>query len=179
MRKILQNVTILLVLVLALLIWKNAPRNIISFTIVIIIASTAAMLLYKAPDTDLLSLLKKRDAKFDHIRDLVKAGASLKKRDKDGRTPLIIAASRTSSIQILSFLIDSGSEIEARDNDGNTPLIAAAMMNPEAPVLNVLIKSGANVNAVNDKGNTPLMMSAMFNNNPEILRMLIDNGADV
>ncbi|MBQ6969517.1 MAG: ankyrin repeat domain-containing protein, partial [Synergistaceae bacterium] len=157
MKKFLQYFTILLVIALAVMIWQKAPRNIISFTILLIIASTAAVMLHKTHDTELFSALKKRDADFEHVRDLVKAGASLKKRDKDGRTPLIIAASRTSSLQILSFLIDSGSEIEARDNDGNTPLIATAMMNPEAPALNVLIKSGANVNAVNDKGNTPLM----------------------
>ena len=179
MRKIFRYSIVIIIIALVVMIWQKAPQSAISMTIALLIAVTAVTFLHKTPDNDLLSAAKIRDVDPGHIQDLISAGASLKSRDVDGRTPLILAASRTASIQALSILIDSGSELEARDNDGNTALITAAMLNPESGIINALLKSGANVNAMNDDGNTALMMSAMFSNNPETLRLLIDAGANV
>ena len=124
MRKICRYLIAILVTAIAVMIWQQAPQSAISMAVAFLIAVTAIMILYKTPDDELQSAVKRRDVPLDDIRSILRSGASLKSRDKDGRTPLILAASRSPSIEIVSYLIDSGSDIEARDNDGNTPLIA-------------------------------------------------------
>ncbi|MBQ3398677.1 MAG: hypothetical protein IJG51_07305, partial [Synergistaceae bacterium] len=85
MRKLLQNLIFLLIITLIVLIWQKAPQSSISMTIAILIAVSAITFLHKTPDAELQSAVKKRDASFELIQELVKAGASLKSRDKDGR----------------------------------------------------------------------------------------------
>ena len=109
MRKLLQWLILILALLIAVLIWQKAPQSAISMTIAILIAVTAVTFLHKAPDNELLSAVKKRDTDPEYIQELISGGANINFRDNDGRTPLITAASRTSSIHALSILIDSGS----------------------------------------------------------------------
>ena len=114
------------------------------------------------------------------ISALIKAGAEINARDKDGATPLIIAARWNSSPEIFAALIKAGAEVNARDNDGNSPLMKAAIpANSHFVVCEALIKAGAEVNAGNNTGASPLMIAAWNNSNPAVCAALINAGAEV
>lgn len=118
---------------------------------------------------------------------LIKAGASLEARDRDGETALILAASkgRTSVVQAL---LDHGANIEARDHRGRTPLLAAAdwyagieggqNLPSSGEALPILLASGAAVNARDRNGMTALHLVARNYNREDDLKRLLSAGAD-
>ena len=55
---------------------------------------------------------------------LIKSGASLKQSNKDGLTPLHVAA-KMGFAEVCVALVDHGANLEAADQEGNTPLILA------------------------------------------------------
>ncbi|KAK3349516.1 ankyrin repeat protein, partial [Lasiosphaeria hispida] len=62
------------------------------------------------------------------IRLLLKWGAELEARDKDGEAPLHTAA-RAGKVAAVSLLLDHGANIDARDAGGWTPVHRAAWNN--------------------------------------------------
>jgi ankyrin repeat protein len=78
-------------------------------------------------------------------------------RDKNGRTPLYIAAESGSSSTV-KFLIAAGSDVNAKANKGTTALMAAAEYG-RADSIDILIASGAAVDAKDNKGWTALMFA--------------------
>jgi ankyrin repeat protein len=57
---------------------------------------------------------------IENILKLIKSGAKIEARDKDGRTPLHLAT--TTNIAAVKALIQNNAKIFAKDNCGNTPL---------------------------------------------------------
>lgn len=65
----------------------------------------------------LLAACEKND--ISRISSLLSAGEDLEQRDKQGFTPLLIAA-KTGHIQTISTLLQAGSKIEALNNVNST-----------------------------------------------------------
>jgi serine/threonine-protein phosphatase 6 regulatory ankyrin repeat subunit B len=107
---------------------------------------------------------------------LIRRGAGVNAKDKDGKTPLHWAL-ENNSINLAELLIQGGAEVNAQDKDGWTPLHWAAEKN-HAAVVELLIKSGAEVNAKDKNGKTPLH-KATSRNSAAVVELLIKSGAEV
>jgi ankyrin repeat protein len=116
-------------------------------------------------------------------RLLLKKGASLEARDRDGSTPLILAAGNGETAVVKLFL-DKGADIEATDDYGQTPLIRAACDCPSIDMpdtdgsVRLLLTRGANIEARDREGSTALMAAAAWGRT-WILQILLDNGAQI
>uniref|UniRef100_A0A2N9IVT3 MSP domain-containing protein n=2 Tax=Fagus sylvatica TaxID=28930 RepID=A0A2N9IVT3_FAGSY len=92
----------------------------------------------------------------DEILSLIKSRGygSLDCRDKEGRTPLHLAASK-GSIWCARLLVESGADMNARCKDGRTALHRAAT-NGDRQIVEMLIEFGADPAITNDRGQSPL-----------------------
>ncbi|MEN8259076.1 MAG: ankyrin repeat domain-containing protein [Pseudomonadota bacterium] len=108
----------------------------------------------------------------DLIDLLLAGGADANLARKDGRTPLMLAASR-GDLQFVQTLLKAGANINARSETGQTVLVYAARSGRE-DVLAALLSSGADVHS----GNNPLH-TAVINNKYRIVEILLAKGVDV
>jgi hypothetical protein len=92
----------------------------------------------------------------DEILSLIKSRGygSLDCRDKEGRTPLHLAASK-GNIWCAKLLVESGADMNARCKDGRTALHRAAA-NGDRLIVEMLIEFGADPAITNDRGQSPL-----------------------
>lgn len=139
------------------------------------------------------------------IKYLIKNGANVNAKDRNGQTPLLIYISQSNNLDIIKYLVEHGADINSKDNYGNTPLINATNKNYSEIIRNFtkrgininnkiailpfinkylletvkyLIGKGAIVDESTNTGMTPLMM-ASSNGNLGIVKYLIEHGADV
>ncbi|HNN01850.1 MAG TPA: ankyrin repeat domain-containing protein [Turneriella sp.] len=122
------------------------------------------------------------------VKKHLKAGASIKKGDKDGCDALYNAISclgqnddvqtALKQKQLVEFLIKEGADITKRYKfvSGWTPLMLAASSGRVA-ALEALIAAGADVEAADDYKYTPLMRAAL-NGHAAAVRLLLEHGAD-
>ena len=108
---------------------------------------------------------------------LIAVGADIDARDKNGQTPLHVAAEHYGGEKIKE-LIAAGADVNARDKNGETPLHAAASSYKRRGQAKMLIAAGADVNAWDKANNTPLH-DAAGSGNAEAAKALIAAGADV
>ena len=129
----------------------------------------------------------KSDNTLAEIDKLIKNGADVNAKDKNGVTPLMLASFGSldsDAVKAVKALIKAGANVNAKDDTGTTPLMWATniFQNPDA--IKVLIKAGADVNAKDNKGITPLM-HAIYNIpldesfKQATIKALIKAGADV
>ena len=121
-----------------------------------------------------------RRATLVDVERCLKTGVDLTIRDRNGRTPLHVAAETTGHPDIVSRLVEAGANVMAKTDDRarDTPLHLAAQHNPNVAVVARLIDLGAEVNAENRQRWQPLHRAAWRNPHPEIAALLIRRGAD-
>ncbi len=109
---------------------------------------------------------------------LLKHGAKVNEKSKDGRTALFYACANGKE-EFMEVLIKAGADLNVQYGceDGQT-LLMYAVLNGHMDAANILIKAGADVNRGNKNGVTPLMSSA-WNGLDNYAKMLIDAKADV
>ena len=88
----------------------------------------------------------------DDLADLIKGGANVNAKDKDGVTALMLA-SKLSLEYVVDILIDNKADVNAKDNDGDTALMIASQFGHEE-IVRDLLKAGANPELENKDGNT-------------------------
>jgi len=108
---------------------------------------------------------------------LLKRGANIRARDKQGRTVLMHAADwefyaemgRKGSLgTAIPFLLKHGAEVNARDQNGQTALLIATNNRQTADTVVTLLNAGADPNIADNQGITPLMWAAMRGNTGQI-----------
>jgi hypothetical protein len=115
----------------------------------------------------------------EQVAAAIKSGADLKAMDKDGMTPLMLAAAYNSNPDVISALLKAGADVIAKDEIGRTALICAARYNSNSDVITALLNAGADVNAKNRNDWTALMSAARYNSNSNVIAALLKAGADV
>lgn len=107
---------------------------------------------------------------------LIDLGAEIDaRRERDGATPLMVAASR-GDVALVNLLLERGAEADALDKEGESALLEAARKG-HRQVVRALLASGASAD-VNDRfGLTSLMMAAR-SGDVEMIRDLLAAGAD-
>jgi ankyrin repeat protein len=109
---------------------------------------------------------------------LIRAGASVTARTREGVTPLQLAAANGSAA-IIDRLLKAGADPNvALTAAGDTPLMMAARTG-KTDAIRVLLEAGAGVNAKEAWGGTTPLMWAVSEGHADAARVLIDAGADV
>lgn len=121
----------------------------------------------------------------DMISTLIKYGFSHSTYDRNGQTPLSIAA-QSGTLQVAQALLNNGADISQVSTSGMTPLHAAAKAG-RADIAELLINAGAQVSpqiatsgessTPRSKGWTPLHEAASCNS-LDVVRVLLKHGAD-
>ncbi|MGI9337031.1 MAG: ankyrin repeat domain-containing protein, partial [Gammaproteobacteria bacterium] len=102
---------------------------------------------------------------------LLGARAKIDPRDKEGRTPLHLAAAKSGNFFVVQTLLDTRfrrgkpANVNAKDKKGRTPLHLAvqAKRTKRHRILERLIDKGADINARDKDGRTPLHLAAEAN----------------
>ncbi len=115
-------------------------------------------------------------AELPDIERLVRAGAKVNARDKEGFTALMLAITRD-SLKIVNYLIKKGSKVNLATKTGLTALMLAAQ-GGHAAIAKELIRAGADVNAVDNEGLGALAWAASRGDFPETIALLATLGAD-
>ncbi len=121
-------------------------------------------------------LSNERSPNIEEVRRLIGAGADLKARGKDDKTPLHYAAANDYT-EIAKALIEAGADLEARDMYDQTPLHRAAIRG-HTEIAKALIGAGADLEARDTYDQTPLHWAAAWGST-EAAKALILAGADI
>ena len=97
--------------------------------------------------------------KISAINLLVELGAKLDVRDKDGRTPIYVAAQKGSK-QVAHRLKELGKGEDAKDSSGSGTLLHRAANEEDATATDILIDLKANLEATDNNGQTPLHVAS-------------------
>jgi ankyrin len=109
---------------------------------------------------------------------LIGAGANVSAANREGVTPLELAAINGSA-PMIQKLVKGGADPNAPlDQFADTALMMAARTG-KADALRVLLETGAKVNVAETWGGTTPLMWAVSERHPEAVKVLIDAGADV
>jgi ankyrin repeat protein len=109
---------------------------------------------------------------------LIRAGAKVGVTNRDGATPLQLAAMNGSAAMI-EKLVKAGADPNASlSSSGDTALMLAARTGT-VEAIKVLLETGANVNAKESWGGTTPLMAAAAERHPAAVKLLIERGADV
>lgn len=110
------------------------------------------------------------------IEKLVKSGANLNAKDKNGNAPIHLAAA-SSSAKVMKALIKAGANMNLQNKDGATALHIAVAQG-KVDVVRALIQARADAKIKDKDGRTAVHMIAK-NPNKSILGLLVKRGADV
>ena len=112
---------------------------------------------------------------LEEIKELLKKGADLEAKDKDGLTALMVAV-YNGRLEVVKYLAECGADLEAKDKAGQTALIKAAI-NEQLDVVKCLMDNGADLDASDKHGKTALMKAASWGK-LDVVKCLAEHGVD-
>ena len=120
----------------------------------------------------------------DIVSFLISKGAKINIKGKDGKTPLMLAASN--SLESTKILLEHGADVKIKADDGMTAFLQCTFgiisKKVTTDVMDLLLKNGANVNDALTGKDTPgwtALMLASINGDYELAKYLIIHGANV
>lgn len=117
-----------------------------------------------------------RDRDIEKVRSLLRAGAAVEEKSRNGYTPLHLAAGRNAR-DIAEVLLEAGATVDAGSFSRETALHYAAASGA-LEVAALLLSRGAAVNARSTNGATPLCQAAKRGHSA-MVELLLANGADM
>ena len=123
---------------------------------------------------------EKTIAAVEVVQTLLDMGAEPKgsiPEGSGGRTPLLIEAAASGSLDVVKALLAAGAAPNLRDKEGRTPLFYAVEKNNKT-IAEMLIHRGADVHA-KDKTGKSILIHAIDRRRGEILELLINNGITI
>jgi ankyrin repeat protein len=122
------------------------------------------------------------EGSYEEVQAAILGGANVN-WNKDGFTPLMLAAKDNDDPKVIKALIKAGANVNTEFMSGETALRFAAGHSKNPEVITALVKAGADVNGRTmpdwEAKETPLMVAAASNPNPEISIAMIKLGADI
>ena len=108
---------------------------------------------------------------------LLKVGADVNIRNKDGLTILMYAA-LYGYHEIVHILLAAGADVNRQDKNGETALMSAAFFGRNK-IISLLLAAGADINMQDKDGHTALWHAnaPVFGNNDEAVHLLLEAGA--
>jgi FOG: Ankyrin repeat len=97
--------------------------------------------LKKLTDKELFEAVKKGDAKT--ASQLLSWGADVNAKNKNGKTPLMVAAEHRHNYEMIRLLIKSGANVNEEDSSSLTALYHSAAIGIETKTLKLLLNAGA------------------------------------
>lgn len=130
----------------------------------------------QSPELDTQLLLAARKGSLGRASLLIKAGANLEARNRDGWTPLLLSV-RQGYTDIASLLLEAGANVNAKTDSERTALHLAAENGLE-DLTRQLLTLGANVHAEDAVNKRSALYYAVFYGEAAIVKLLLDAGAD-
>lgn len=130
------------------------------------------------PDGETALFLTCTFTKTDMLKMLLKAGANVQIKNKNGETALVkaIKHSHANNIELFKKYQVLSSIINEKDNNGETPIFSACQKNVSTYILSFLLKEGANISVRNNKGQT-ILAKAIEAGTEAHVRILKSHGA--
>ncbi|XP_041350746.1 serine/threonine-protein phosphatase 6 regulatory ankyrin repeat subunit C-like [Gigantopelta aegis] len=110
------------------------------------------------------------------LKQLLDLKVDMSVMDKDGRQPLLWAAS-AGNVDACKTLVQAGADVEAKDKDGLTALHCAASRGHTSVIEELVSQCSANIDAVDKNMCTPLFYAITLGNIDSV-KMLIQLGAN-
>uniref|UniRef100_A0A6Q2Z611 Ankyrin repeat domain 52 n=1 Tax=Esox lucius TaxID=8010 RepID=A0A6Q2Z611_ESOLU len=108
--------------------------------------------------------------------ELVNHGANVNQPNRNGYTPLHLAAVSTNGALCLELLVNNGADVNQQSKAGKSPLHMAAI-HGRFTRSQILIQNGGEIDSVDEYGNTPLHVAAKYGHEL-LISTLMTNGAD-
>jgi ankyrin repeat protein len=119
-----------------------------------------------------------RYGKAEAVRTLVRLGARINEKDREGRTPLIEAVNDSGREDVVRLFVELGANLDTRDKSLKTALDWAAFAG-KAELVKLLLNGGAKPNpGRGDKRSSPVYWS-IAGGNIQVLELLVSAKADV
>jgi ankyrin repeat protein len=109
---------------------------------------------------------------------LIRAGARVAARTREGVTPLQLAATNGSA-PMIDRLLKAGADANAALTAGGDTAVMMAARTGKPDAIRALLEAGANVNAKENWGGTTALMWAVSEGHADAARLLLSAGADV
>lgn len=117
---------------------------------------------------------------FESVKSEITKTNDISVRDKNGFTPLMMAATYNSDGRVTAILANSGINVNARTKNGISALMLAAAYTSNSKVIKALINFGADTNARNkNNGANALMIALAENKKPEIAATLMNTNINL
>jgi ankyrin repeat protein len=131
----------------------------------------------QSPELDSQLLLTARDGSLRRASLLIKAGADLEARNRDGWTPLLLSV-RRGHTEIASLLLKAGANVNAKTGLYGWTALHVAAKNGLEDLTRQLLALGANVHAADGVNHWSALHYAVCYGEAAIVKLLLDAGAD-
>ena len=143
--------------------------------LLVIVSSFVAARVFAQNEVDFMRLV--RIANQEQMAAALAQNPDPNQVDRDGATPLMLAAACNPNPDTVGLLIEAGSKLGARNKDGVTALMYAADCNRNPLMIDALLKAGALIGDKDRDGETALIWAAKENDNPDVIAALVKAGS--